>query len=146
MNLAVGSLRHRKNVARITGRSVTIKNPVRPVTVTENGVKEWQKGKNAYSGSGYWRRIMIFDQHDKKVSAVIEAMEKKEWMTAKEIHYESRISESTTRKILFRLLKQRIVICSWGARQGYEKRWSLAGEEEIQKIRKVYNENDLVLT
>lgn len=142
MTLAVGSLRHRRRAAGITGRQVTIKNPDRPMIVNENGVIEWQKGKNIYSGSGYWRKIMKFDQSDKRISAVIKTLEKKEWMTAKEIHHESKICNSTIRKILFQLKNQNIVMSRWS---GMERCWSLVGEDEKQKVRKVYNENDLVL-
>lgn len=132
-NLSVGSMKHRKRVARITGRPVTVKTVDRPMVNNGKKLSAWESGgKGKCSGAGYWKNVMVFDQWQAKRQAVVEALGKQEWMTVDQIRHESKLCDDNVRKILKELWMEKVVIKSKNARSGYAQRWSLIGGEEVE--------------
>lgn len=127
-SLSVGSLKHRKRVARIMKRPVTVKTVDRSMVNTGKKLKAWESGgKGKNSGAGFWKNVMVFDQWQMKRQAVVEILEKQEWMTVDQIRHESKLCDDNIRKILKEFLMEKIVIRSKNARSGYCQRWSLIG-------------------
>lgn len=132
-NLSVGSLKHRKRVARIMKRPVTVKTIDRPMVNTGKKLRAWESGgKGKNSGAGYWKNVMVFDRWQAKRQAVIETLEKQEWMTVDQIRHESKLCDDNVRKVLKELWMEKIAIKSKNARSGYIQRWSLVGGENIE--------------